>query len=59
MHGVLTDRPFVAMPRLMYIFYTLTAILPMRALYSLYVFIGADRAIEKFRPNRSYQKNES
>ena len=55
MHAVLTDRSFVAIPRLMYLFHLAIIVLPMEALHACFVFMGADRAISKFRPNRPYQ----
>ncbi|CAK8673794.1 unnamed protein product [Clavelina lepadiformis] len=59
MHAILTNRPFVAMPRLMYLVYNAATWLPMEAQTLCYRFLGADTAIRKFKPNRPYQLEDS
>ena len=56
MHGVLKDSAVIAIPRSMYFFYTCFTIFPIEAIYSLIVFMGADKAFADFRPNRPNQK---
>nr|CAB3254195.1 estradiol 17-beta-dehydrogenase 11 [Phallusia mammillata] len=55
MHAVLTNRPFVAVPRVMYISYNLSTWMPMKVLAAVYEYTGANDAISRFIPNRPYQ----
>ncbi|XP_078489522.1 retinol dehydrogenase 10-B isoform X1 [Ciona intestinalis] len=54
-NAVLTEQNMVAIPGTMYIFHILSTILPTRALIAGYKFVGADKAISYFKPNRPYQ----
>uniref|UniRef100_H2ZIJ8 Short-chain dehydrogenase/reductase 3 n=1 Tax=Ciona savignyi TaxID=51511 RepID=H2ZIJ8_CIOSA len=55
MHAVLTEQEMVAIPRTMYFAHVLSTILPVKALIAGYKFVGADKAISYFKPNRDYQ----
>jgi len=55
MHAVLTDRPFVAIPRTMYLMYNSATWMPMRLQAALCKFMGFDEAIQKLVPKRKYQ----
>jgi len=59
MHAVLTDRPFVAIPRTMYLMYNNATWMPMRLQAALCKFIGVNEAMKKFLPTRSYQLKAS
>ena len=55
MHAVLTDRPFVAIPRTMYLVYNSATWMPVRLQAAINKFMGFNEAINKLVPKRKYQ----
>lgn len=49
MHGILTNKEFIGVPRSMYLIYTMTTLLPMRLQVSTHKMFGVYKAFSNFK----------